>query len=198
MTDTPDGNANVTRSGDTTAHDAIGVVRFRDERLDVYERRCDRSCRVGAVALGVLVVLNLAMVGAFVPVVGLVAVPIGVVMLMLTTPVVLFSYLTSRRIRAGLPRRDGPDVAVVVRRSGIDVAWSDLGPARPVSLTWGDLANVGRRGPIRGVMVLRIRTHRRPAGSWFRHIYLPQDLLDTPVDLVVRDVQALTGGAVRT
>ncbi|WP_262847915.1 hypothetical protein [Mumia quercus] len=193
MTDSPDSIG----IDHATAHDVLGVVRFRHERLAVYERRCNRSCRISAVGLGVIAVMNLAIL-ALVPAVGLIAVPFALLMLLLTAPVPLYSYAAARRIRAGLPRRDGPDVAVVVRRSGLDVAWSDLGPARPVSLTWGDLTNVGQRGPMRGVMVLRIRTRRRPAGSWFRLVYLPQDLLDTPVDLVVRDVQALTGGAVRT
>ncbi|MFD1825382.1 MULTISPECIES: hypothetical protein [Mumia] len=182
--------------GNATAHDVIGVVRFRLERLPSYEQRFARAIRAYMFSLAAVLLVALGML-ALVPVLGLVALWLSVLLLMVGV-VPAYALVSSRRFRAGLPRVGGPDVALAVRRSGIDVSWPDLGPARLASLTWGDLTNLGQRGPLRGTSVLRIRTHRRPAGSWTRVAYLPQDLLDTPIDLIVRDVQALVGGAVRT
>jgi hypothetical protein len=180
--------------GSATAHDVIGVVRFRFERLPTYERRFARAIRANTFSLAAVLLAALGVLVMF-PVLGLVAVWLSVMFLMAGIAPV-YALASSRRFRAGLPRPGGPDVALVVRRSGIDVSWPDLGPARLVSLTWGDLTNLGQRGPMRGTSVLRIRTRRKPAGSWSRTAYLPQDLLDTPIDLVARDVQVLVGGAV--
>ena len=156
MTDTSD------PPGSATAHDVIGVVRFRFERLPSYERRFARAVRANTFSLAAVVLTALGML-ALVPVLGPVVLGLSV-MFLVAGIVPVYALISSRRLRAGLPRPGGPDVALVVRRSGIDVAWPDLGPARLASLTWGDLRSFGQRGPMRGTSVLRIRTRRRPAG----------------------------------
>ncbi|MGH1561357.1 hypothetical protein [Mumia sp. DW29H23] len=185
----------MTTSSDPTssavAHDVVGVVRYRFERLPVYERRFTRSITVNVVMLGVLAVLAAGALALVAALGGAVLVLVPLLLLAAATPA--WSLVAMRRFQRGLPRRGGPDVAIVVRRSGLVMVWPDLGPDRPVTFTWGDLAQVGVRGP-----ALRVRAHRRPAGSWWRSAFVPLDLLDTPVDLILRDVHAWSGGHVRS
>ncbi|WP_370617536.1 hypothetical protein [Mumia sp. Pv 4-285] len=176
-------------TGDAVAHDVVGVVRYRFDQLPTYERRFGRSIAVNTFLLGFVLVIALAWL-VVVPALGSVALVPGLLFL-LVGAIPAYTLASMRRFRRGLPRPGGPDVAVVVRRSGLDLAWPDLGPTRLTSLTWGDIAAVDQRR-VRAVSVLRVRTRRRPAGSWWRVAYIPQDLLDTSVDLVVRDVHTLT------
>ncbi|KAA1425276.1 hypothetical protein FE697_005280 [Mumia zhuanghuii] len=180
---------------DGTTSDVVGIVRYRFDRLEVFDKRIRRSMAINAVLLAVLVTVALGF-GALTAAVGAVVLVISVTFALLGA-VQAYVLVATWRFRRGLPRRGLHDVAIVVRVSGLDVAWPDVGPEHPATFTWADLAQVGVRGPAHR-RALRIRAHRRPAGSWWRSAFIPQDLLDTPIEVIARDVAALTGGHVRS